>query len=116
MARLESTLPDWWDHKIGCCRTTDTWKNDLHAGGNAKTIVAAIIHIILRVSYQPQAQDDLLHEEENEEERGACGMCVMIIEKVEEEKESGKRRARGNEIVVKVVLIVQVLLCSVVVT
>ena len=43
-------------------------------------------------------------------------MCVMIIEKVEEEKESGKRRARGNEIVVKVVLIVQVLLCSVVAT
>ena len=43
-------------------------------------------------------------------------MCVMIFEKAEEEEECGKRRARGNEIVVKVVLIVQVLLCSVEVT
>ena len=43
---------------------------------------------------------------------------MLIIEKVEEEEveECGKRRARGNEIVVKVVLIVQVLLCSIVVT
>ena len=39
---------------------------------------------------------------------------MMLIEKAEEEEKCGKRKARGNEIVVKVVLIVQVLLCSVV--
>ena len=73
--------------------------------------------MILRVGYQPQGQDNLKHIVEKEEERGACGKkCVLIIEKVEEEKESGKRRARGNEIVVKIVLIVHLLLCSIVVT
>ena len=41
---------------------------------------------------------------------------MLIIKKVEEEEECGKRKARGNDIVVRVVLIVQVLLCSVVVT
>ena len=49
---------------------------------------------------------------EKDEEREACGKNVWWRKR----RRSGKRKARVNEIVVKVVLIVQVLLCSVVAT